>query len=571
MLLELQKVKIDLPPSKGTRKAGLARRRKNKKEQQLKIATLAIGLVIKTLVMAAAISSPLAAQLIRTGPYASNLTPASDHSLGLKQVLLIRTQFPDLATSKTQADCQTAMEQVRQRYVSFSYGRTDMNVTVTAKAYMMPHPSTYYVTQSNRDAILTALMNDAVAAASADYPVDQTGGSYDFVGDYHPFIAPVPGHGGASTFGSFGTKWFWVSGTGTFQGLSPGLIGHEIGHAYGARHASLWQTSDGDPVSATGKSVEYQDTYDQMGGATGYSQPYIDFNPWVKWHFGWIDDAQVAIVTAPGTYQFRIFRFDSAAASNGLLSVKIPRGDGSNYWIAIRRNWVTKPLEMTGAYIIWGYDVLAHDSLLIDCNTPGSDISDSALQVGQTLNDAPHGITITPLAIGGTDPNQYVDVQVTKQPTTQMTVQTNPAGLTFTVDGSTYTAAQTFSWDPGSSHTIATTSPQSGATGVRYVWVNWTGGGAISHTVVPTTNATYTANFRTQYYLTMSHGTGGTVSPASGWRNSGAAVSISAKPATGYSFTNWTGTRTGSYSGTNSSASITMGGPITETGTFTHN
>ena len=87
------------------------------------------------------------------------------------------------------------MEQVRQRYVRFSYGRTDMNVTVTAVAYMMPHPSTYYVTQSNLDACLTALMNDAVAAASADYPVDQTGGSYDFVGDYYPYIAPAPGHG----------------------------------------------------------------------------------------------------------------------------------------------------------------------------------------------------------------------------------------------------------------------------------------------------------------------------------------------------------------------------------------
>ena len=70
------------------------------------------------------------AALIKTGPYASNLTPTSDHSLGLKQVLFIRTQFPDLATSKTQADCQTVMEQVRQRYVRFSYGRTDMNVTV---------------------------------------------------------------------------------------------------------------------------------------------------------------------------------------------------------------------------------------------------------------------------------------------------------------------------------------------------------------------------------------------------------------------------------------------------------
>jgi hypothetical protein len=69
--------------------------------------------------------------------------------LGLKQVLFIRTQFPDLANSKTQADCQTVMEQVRQRYVRSSYGRTDMNVTVTAVAYMMPHPSSYYVTQSN--------------------------------------------------------------------------------------------------------------------------------------------------------------------------------------------------------------------------------------------------------------------------------------------------------------------------------------------------------------------------------------------------------------------------------------
>jgi len=153
----------------------------------------------------------------------------------------------------------------------------------------------------------------------------------------------------------------------------------------------------------------------------------------------------------------------------------------------------------------------------------------------------------------------------------QVTVQTNPAGRSFTVDGTPYSAAQTFSWVPGSSHTIATTSPQSGGTGVQYAWMNWTGGGEISHAVAPTTNTTYTANFRTQYYLTMSHNTGGTVSPASGWKNSGAAVSIRAMPANGYSFTNWTGSGTGSFSGTTNPASITMSGPITETATFTHN
>ena len=83
-------------------------------------------------------------------------------------------------------------------------------------------------------------------------------------------------------------------------------------------------------------------------------------------------------------------------------------------------------------------------------------------------------------------------------------------------------------------------------------------------------DTTYTANFRTQYYLTMAPGTGGTVSPASGWKNSGAAVSIKGHARCGYSFTNWTGSGTGSYSGTTNPASITMGGPITETATFTH-
>jgi len=153
----------------------------------------------------------------------------------------------------------------------------------------------------------------------------------------------------------------------------------------------------------------------------------------------------------------------------------------------------------------------------------------------------------------------------------QVTVQTNVAGRAFTVDGTSYSTPQSFAWQPASSHTIATTSPQNGDTGVQYVWLNWSGGGAISHTVAPTSNTTYTANFGTQYYLTMTHGTGGTVIPASGWKNSGAVVSITARPGTGYSFGNWAGTGTGSYSGTTNPASITMGGPITETATFTHN
>ncbi|MGA2992935.1 MAG: hypothetical protein ABSD88_20900, partial [Candidatus Korobacteraceae bacterium] len=83
-------------------------------------------------------------------------------------------------------------------------------------------------------------------------------------------------------------------------------------------------------------------------------------------------------------------------------------------------------------------------------------------------------------------------------------VTTNPAGLNFTVDGTSYSSAQTFYWSNSSSHTIATSSPQ-GAGGTRNVFSSWSDSGAISHSVTATAGggaATYTANFTTQYLLT---------------------------------------------------------------------
>src|SRR5207237_1924169 len=79
--------------------------------------------------------------------------------------------------------------------------------------------------------------------------------------------------------------------------------------------------------------------------------------------------------------------------------------------------------------------------------------------------------------------------------------------------------------------------------------------------------------FRTQYYLTTTHGTGGTVSPTSGWRNAGSIVSISATPTNNnqvsYTFAGWTGSGAGSYSGPNKPASPTMNGAISENHSFT--
>lgn len=150
-----------------------------------------------------------------------------------------------------------------------------------------------------------------------------------------------------------------------------------------------------------------------------------------------------------------------------------------------------------------------------------------------------------------------------------VTVQANPSGLSFVVDGTNYTGEQIFSWTPGSNHTIDTTSPQSGGTGIQYLWGSWSDGGAISNTISPTINTNYTANFSTQYYLTMDAGAGGNTSPGSGWNNSGAVVDISASASNDYSFAGWTGSGSGSYSGSNSATSVTMNGPISQTANFT--
>ena len=100
-----------------------------------------------------------------------------------------------------------------------------------------------------------------------------------------------------------------------------------------------------------------------------------------------------------------------------------------------------------------------------------------------------------------------------------VTVQANPAGHLYSVDGTNYTASQSFNWTQASVHIIGTVSPQNIGTDVQDAWTSWSDGGAISHAITPFVNTTYTANFTTQYYLTMNAGIGGSMIPESGWKN----------------------------------------------------
>ncbi len=148
-------------------------------------------------------------------------------------------------------------------------------------------------------------------------------------------------------------------------------------------------------------------------------------------------------------------------------------------------------------------------------------------------SNAAASVTNTATVSGGGELNTANDTA--SDPTTivqlvTVIVNTAPTGLSFSVDGVTYTTAQTFQYVQGSSHTIATTTPQTPSAGVQDLFLNWSDAGAISHSITaPTTATTYTANFQQQFLLTtaVTPAGGGTVT-GGGFYNAGATANVTA-------------------------------------------
>ena len=132
-------------------------------------------------------------------------------------------------------------------------------------------------------------------------------------------------------------------------------------------------------------------------------------------------------------------------------------------------------------------------------------------------------------------------------------------------------------YDAGSSISASVNSPVSGGTGTQYACTGWTGGGSVpatgsscSTSFMISAASSIIWNWKTQYYFTIQVNPSdvGTTSPASNWYDSGQAVNIQAVPAPGCAFSSWSGSGSGSYTGTNNPAGVTMNSPITETANF---
>lgn len=141
-----------------------------------------------------------------------------------------------------------------------------------------------------------------------------------------------------------------------------------------------------------------------------------------------------------------------------------------------------------------------------------------------------------------------------------------PGNINFlSIDGRMYSPSElpvSFTLAPGSSHDFEVESPVSGGNGIKYVFDSWDDGTKSASRTI-SNGGVYTANYTTHYYLTVESDYGDP--QGEGWYDSGSTATISVTSPEGaiirQVFTDWSG----DYSGTTTSASVTMDGPKTVT------
>ncbi len=358
------------------------------------------------------IASPRTAPLLLNGTSDPSAITAAEAptawTTGSKKVLVIRVDFSDVPGEPlTASAAQNVMDtSIKPFYETSSYRATTLVTTVSTKLYRMPQTAYSYATTDNDDGLHT----DARTAAGADYDV----ASFDRVVLLMANIGSSRFVASQFTWSGLGLvhgPYVWINGSFALRALA-----HELGHTYGLEHANLWQVTDNDPVSATGRSMEYFDPFDPMG--SGNTDTRFDFSPWEKSRLGWLPDTAVTTVAASGTY--RIYRYDSGSASTGQpLALRVFRDGLRWYWISLRQNFTTNSSLTNGAYVTWGFANRQQGQLLglaqpyySGSSAPSTTFA-SSIPVGSTFTDSAYGISIKPVARGGSEPGQYLDVTIT--------------------------------------------------------------------------------------------------------------------------------------------------------------
>lgn len=187
-------------------------------------------------------------------------------------------------------------------------------------------------------------------------------------------------------------------------------MAHEYGHIFGLPHANSWKCTDGNPFSPNRVHEEYGDAADPMGG--GNSEFYT-YNPYYQNLCNWLPDSSVQNISTSGTY--RVYQHDGTDPDR-TVALKVGRDQEFNYWLSIRGNSIPRTNFINGVSIHAVSAAKRSDTHLLDLNDPGNTHDDSPLAVGQSWYDSAADLTFKTIAVGGTHPMRYADVQITIGP-----------------------------------------------------------------------------------------------------------------------------------------------------------
>ncbi len=170
------------------------------------------------------------------------------------------------------------------------------------------------------------------------------------------------------------------------------------------------------------------------------------------------------------------------------------------------------------------------------------------------------GVSENPTTVKMTNP---VNVTANFLKIVNVTIKTNPSQQIIVVDGTEYTAPQTFEWVEKTIHSISVKSPVYTVKDTRYTFHSWDNGGTkIQNYTVSDEDEILTCSLKKQYHLTVDSEHG--YPEGTGWydANTNADFSVTdpdLQGATRYIFTKWSG----DYSSTSPSNSIVMSSPKT--------
>lgn len=379
----------------------------------------------------------------------------SPHTEGSKTMLYIRARFSDQEADHEPIDLATLKERqagCEAFWHENSYGKISLS-TIFTDTITLPNPASYYA-DLEKDQLKT-LFEDALPLARAegrDKGQDWNANNYDFYtmittgGEF--------GYGGKAFLGGKGSH---LNGSGASRVRT---ASHEFGHNLGLRHANYWFTDSTSPIgrdSIDGGYVgdeegdewtEYGHRHSVMSGQRGsgdLNEGRGHYTTGEKVKLDWLvsSDGDWVSVNRTTTAPIRLYRHDVesddfADRIRGVArAIKIDKDSGDyaatdkrRYWLSYRRlptNGVAEDWLPYGVQVDWQRETYGKDgSIQLDMtpytrDDPNQDVGtrfdnrdkeDAVVLIGRTYSDEVADIHITPIAQGGENPNEWIEVLV---------------------------------------------------------------------------------------------------------------------------------------------------------------